>query len=327
MKRILSVILCILMSVTAVVSVTAAEAGSITVLFRHEEKAVEGAAFEIYKAAEKTDAGYTLTGAFSSYPVELNDELGSEELKAAASTLSAYAARDKVTPLMTGKTDENGTLRFGELEDGLYLLVGSPVLTGDTLLLPQPMLVSVPFENTDGTKDHDVVTEPKYDVRKTTYETVTRRALKIWKDTGNESNRPKEITVQLLCDGNIYDEKVLSDENNWAYTWEGLDAEHNWQLTEKEVPNDYTVEITQEGITFTVTNTNDDPPPPPPSTTDVPENPSNPNTPNTPNTPGKPKLPQTGLLWWPVPVLAGTGAISLFLGIYVMMRKKEEPDE
>ena len=71
------------------------------------------------------------------------------------------------------------------------------------------------------------------------------------------------------------------------------------------MPEDYTVAVTQQEITFTVTNTNDNPPPPPPD---------------------EPKLPQTGLLWWPVPVLAGIGAVALFFGIFLLLRKKEDSD-
>ena len=111
--------------------------------------------------------------------------------------------------------------------------------------------------------------------------------------------------MQLLCDGKIYDEQALNTANNWSYTWEGLDAAHDWKLIEKTVPDDYTVAVTQQGITFTVTNTNDNPPPPPPD---------------------EPTLPQTGMLWWPVPVLGGIGVVTLFFGIFLLLRKKDESD-
>lgn len=308
-KRILPIVFCILLLLSIALPVFAAETGSITVLFQHQNQPVTGVEFEIYKAAEWNGSGYTLTGSFSGYSVKMADDPNSEEWKTIASTLSSYAARDNITPLMSGKTDGTGRVKFEDLTEGLYLLVGSPAQKGNLLLLPQPMLVSVPYTAENGETDYEVVTEPKYETRQITEETVTRRALKIWKDEGNENKRPSEITVQILCDGKIYDEQVLNAANNWAYTWEGLDAAHNWQLTEKEVPEDYTVQITQEGVTFTVTNTNDNPPP------------------TTPGEPNEPNLPQTGLLWWPVPVLAGIGVVTLFLGIFLLMRKKGEPHE
>ncbi len=307
-KRILPMICCILLLLSAALPVFAAETGSVTVLFEHEGMPVVGAAFELYKAAEWNGSGYALAGSFSGYPVKMADEVGSEAWQTIASTLSAYAARDNIEPLASGNTDEKGELRFEGISDGLYLLVGDSIETGDVRLFPQPMLVSVPYTTASGEPDYEVVTEPKYESRKITEKTVTRRALKIWKDEGNEEKRPQEVTVQLLCDGKIYDEQTLNAANNWSYTWEDLDAAHDWQLTEKQVPEDYTVTVTQQGITFTATNTNDNPPPPPPST------------------PDEPKLPQTGLLWWPVPVLGGIGAVTLFFGIFLLLRKKDGLD-
>ena len=46
-----------------------------------------------------------------------------------------------------------------------------------------------------------------------------------------------------------------------------------------------------------------------------PSNPSNPSTPSNPSRPGQPTLPQTGLLWWPVPVLICAGLLLLLLGL------------
>ena len=304
-KHILPIVFCILLLLSSALPVFAAETGSITVLFQHNNQPVISAEFEIYKAAEWTGDGYALTGSFSGYPVKMADDPSSEEWKAIASTLASYAARDEITPLVSGETGEDGKLRFDGLADGLYLLVGSPAESDDVRLFPQPMLVSVPYTTANGEPDYEVVTEPKYESRKITEETITRRALKIWKDEGNEEKRPQNITVQLLCDGKIYDEQVLNTANNWSYTWEGLETSHDWQLTEKTVPEDYTVAVTQQEITFTVTNTNDNPPPPPPD---------------------EPKLPQTGMLWWPVPVLAGIGAVALFFGIFLLLRKKDGSD-
>lgn len=305
-KHILPLVSCILLLLTTVLPAFAAGNGSITVLFQHENKPVDEASFQIYQAAEWNGSGYTLLDPFVGYSVEMPDDANSDEWKTLASTLSAYAARDGITPLTSGQTDTAGKVRFDGLSDGLYLVTGSSAELDDLLLFPQPMLVTVPFTGENGTKDYEVVTEPKYDSHKTTEETVTRRALKIWKDDGNEEKRPQEVTVQLLCNGTVYDEQTLNEDNQWSYRWENLDAAKDWQLTEKQVPENYTVEITRQDITFTVTNTNDNSPPSTLSTTDKPT-----------------LLPQTGLLWWPVPVLGGIGAVALFFGIFLLLRNKE----
>lgn len=61
---------------------------------------------------------------------------------------------------------------------------------------------------------------------------------------------------------------------------------------------------------FVVTNTYTD---------DIPDNPppTGPTTPTdpTPPKPGKPTLPQTGQLWWPVPVLTAAGLLLVIAGL------------
>ena len=66
-------------------------------------------------------------------------------------------------------------------------------------------------------------------------------------------------------------------------------------------PEGYTVSITQEAGTFLVTNTPKQPPETPPVTPPV-------------NPPGQKTLPQTGALWWPVPILAAAGLLLIAAG-------------
>lgn len=76
----------------------------------------------------------------------------------------------------------------------------------------------------------------------------------------------------------VYGTATLSEENSWSY-------------------------LSREGITFVITNTlkpSEEPAPTP--------------QPSSPPTPGEPTLPQTGVLWWPVPLLAILGALLLLLG-------------
>lgn len=272
--------------------------GSITVIFEHEGEPVEGAEFRIYRAGERRGTSYRLTPPFSAYPVKAPGTPGSEAWRNLAETLAAYAARDQIASLASGKTDAEGELVFSGLSDGLYLIVGSMLKDGDLWLFPQPLLVTVPYVLEDGREDREVVVEPKYDFRSVDEKEITLNALKVWKDSGNESKRPADVTVQLLRDGKIYDEQTLNAANNWRHTWEHLDSAHVWQMTEKSVPDDYTVAVTQDGMTFTATNTNDNPPPPPPF------------------------LPQTGMTWWPVFTLAGVGVTLVATGLMLTVRKK-----
>ena len=90
------------------------------------------------------------------------------------------------------------------------------------------------------------------------------------------------------------------------------------------MPEEYTVTVSREGITFVVTNTlteeiTDEPTPEGP----LPEVPEE-NIPDEP-VPQGPALPQTGVLWWPVPLLACAG-MALFLAGWAR-RRSEECDE
>ncbi len=129
-------------------------------------------------------------------------------------------------------------------------------------------------------------------------DTVTRMVLKEWDDKGYESHRPRSVQVTLLQNGTAYDTQTLSETNSWQYTWDKLPKwdqngrEYTWTIQEASVPG-YVSSVEQNGDTFVLTNT-----------------------------PNEPKLPQTGVLWWPVPVLACGGLAFLIMGM-VSRRKKD----
>lgn len=304
--------------------------------------------FRLYRVADISAAGkFTLVGDFVRYSVSFVD-LDSTGWKNAAATLDGYIRRDDLPPADTQATDSTGKLTFSGLQTGLYLVTWDRHTTGGYTYTPQPILVSLPGLDADGNWTYEVSSEPKFDKDKVPDnppdepDTVDRKVLKIWKDGGSEE-RPSSVTVQLLWDGRVYDEVTLSAANNWKHEWTNLDADHTWQVVEKDVPEGYTVSVGREGITFTVTNTLTPPPPPdhpdepdnPPDNPDVPDNPpddpdvpdnppDNPDTPDNPDEPDKPDnpdnpdepdepdIPQTGQLWWPVPLLA-CGGVGLFL--------------
>lgn len=244
--------------------------------------------FSLYPVASLTEEGeYALTGDFAQYPVSLED-LDSSGLRSLAQTLDAYVARDKLTPLLSQKTGEDGRVSFDSLSPGLYLVLGEPYTQDHTVYTPSPMLFYLPGQGEDGGWEYEVTASCKFDQEETTDTTVSRKVQKVWKDDGNRSKRPEQVLVQLLENGAVVDTVALSEENNWEHTWEKLSASSRWQVAETNVPAGYTVTVTQEGTLFVVTNTY----------------------------PGKtpPRLPQTGLLWWPVPLLTCVGLALVIAG-------------
>ena len=279
--------------------------------------------FRIFRIADVSAYGeYSLTGDFRDDPVTLKqpDQAG---WRALAETLDAYAARDQRQPLASGKTNGDGQMTFSGLETGMYLVTWQKHTTDGYVYTPEPFLISLPGLDAEDNWIYHVTARPKYDREEVPDqpETVDRKVIKVWKDNGAVSERSESITVQLLQNGKVYDTVTVSGEDRWSYEWEGLNKNDTWQVVENNVTEDYTVTVSKEGTTFVMTNTlteelPDEPTPEGP----LPEVPEE-NIPDEP-VPQGPALPQTGVLWWPVPLLA-CGGMALFLVGWARRRSEE----
>lgn len=271
--------------------------GSLSVYFGENGIGFSGVAFSIYQVADISEDGtYTLNDDFAQYSVSLED-LDSSGWRALAQTLDAYIARDKIVPLITQKTGQNGRFQLTGLSTGLYLVTGEQYVNDNSIYTPEPMLVSIPGLAADGTWAYEIDVSCKFEREDTTDSPVSRKVQKVWKDDGNEEKRPEDITVQLLKNGNVVDTVVLSQKNSWEYTWNDLEGNSKWQIAEDGVPAGYTVTTAQEGNMFVLTNTY----------------------------PGQqpPALPQTGMLWWPIPLLVCSGLLLIVTGLVVRHRQGE----
>ena len=274
--------------------------GSLSVYFGEKGIGFSEVSFSIYRVADISEEGvYTLTGDFAQYPVSL-EGLDSSGWRALAQTLDAYVARDEISSFLTRRTGEDGKIRIAGLSAGLYLVIGGQYTDGAVVYTPEPMLISLPGLDEKDTWVYDLDVSCKFESKDTTEAPVSRKVQKVWKDDGNEEKRPGEITVQLLENGNVVDTVVLNQDNNWEYTWSDLDGSSKWQIAEAHVPKGYTVAVTQEEYIFVLTNT---------YPSELP-----------------PKLPETGMLWWPVPLLAFSGLFLLAVGL-IMRRKPGDSDE
>lgn len=153
--------------------------------------------------------------------------------------------------------------------------------------------VSVTIEGTT------FVVTNSYDPGSGTADTVRRVVHKIWDDKGYETKRPDSIKVSILCNGEVHDTQILSDGNSWKYAWENLPARDDdgkeiiWTIREENIDG-YIADVVEKGDNFILTNTVK-----------------------------KPSLPQTGMLWWPVPVLAAAGLLFLIMGGFLGGRKED----
>jgi hypothetical protein len=298
---------------------------SLTLDVVYDQVPVTEMSFRLYYVAEiQQDGTIVPVEELQDAPISFDLET-SEEVQACAETLDAYLIsqqkeRNCLQPVDAGQTDTAGRLTFDNLADGLYLLVGSQTEQDGTTYIPTTTLLSLPQAGSDQTLVRNVEIDPKMELRTSSPspepgeetpepETTSVSVQIVWDYDGE---LPQEVTVVLYRNGEEYDRVVLSAENNWQYTWDGLEANVLWSVMELSVPDGYTVTVSPDGQSFVITNTKTTVP----QESETPTTSTSPTTttttPTTTTTTTTQKIPQTGQLWWPVP-LGGAVGLCLFL--------------
>lgn len=207
----------------------------------------------------------------------------------------------EITPLDWQTTDDKGIALFDTLPRGLYLMVPYGVEKGNYVFQASAFFAMLPQQDkTTNSWIYHVSANAKMDRldRTADYEVV-----KIWKDECHKDQRPKSITIQLLRDGEPYLEPVTLPENGvWKHTWYGLETKYQYSVQEVQCEGYGKPDITREGTTFVVVNSC--------------------NKPGSTTSDGK--LPQTGQLWWPVPILLCVGLACVVVGL---VRRRRDEDE
>lgn len=327
-KRSISVLLAALL-LAATLPGTALAAGRIdltravalTVSYQDGAVPLSGAGFRLYLVATVDETG-ELTAApdFQDEFVSIRGE-NDAAWRAQALALEGYALREQLLPADSSVTNGAGQLSFptgtGRLTPGLYLLSGSRHSQNGKYYDPVPYLVLLPSRDevvNDWVYQVDITEKADITMVPVTPEvpfTTERGVVKVWSDAGHEEQRPQYVTVYLLRDGEIWDTARLGAENSWRYTWSGLDAAHRWTVSEEQTAG-YAAAIAQEGTAVIVTNTWI---PEQPGEPEVPTDLSPRSIPDSPVEPQQPTLPQTGQLWWPVPVLLCAGLLMMVVGL------------
>ena len=259
--------------------------------------------------------------------------------------------RGDVDTLAVAKTkkENNGFFaRFEGLTPGLYLVtserysVEEQLDNGETKTVwydAAPYLVCLPgWSETDKAWNGDVVMDVSGKMSGSVDEKISIKVLKVWLDSSGRptGSHPSSVTINLLCDGKPY-ESVTLDESGWSKVWTDLDNAHRWDVEETSISGWNSSVDSDDGRSFTVTNRkkpdgnggggNDPSPTPPPDEITIkdPEVPlSVPPLEDEPEDPEEieiddpdvplGELPQTGQLWWPVPLLAVSGMFLLLFG-------------
>ncbi len=335
--------------------------GSLTLWCVKDDDIVVGMHWQLYRVGHREANDYVFEGAFADCRATLGDrtkpmlEWDSDTVAAAGETLKLRTITDKIPSRDSGKTDSAGSLTFGGLEDGLYLVWGDVLDLGEVTYFPGAI-----FFEMNGEDAAVLNAYPKIVLARLSGRTYNYSVRKVWL---NDENQPQDrsvfITADIYMDNEFYQEVTLNEENNWTFEWNGTD-DHIWFAVEKVIPANYTVAYRSNFTQYLIVNTYEDdsadestetvtatstteqtndkfsdtqtddqtettasgtgdtgadttgttsattPPPPESSVTSTTDG-----------------IPQTGQLWWPVPVLAAGGL--LLLGVGLLLRKEGNP--
>lgn len=229
------------------------------------------------------DENYNLVDAFSHYSIDLK-----QDVQGAANALENRILMDGIEADASNSSDCSYKASFTGLETGIYLVVGKEVFQDGVFYMPQVSLVSL---------SGDLNVDLKFE---TSDKPSRIHVLKVWK-RDNKKSRPKSIEVCLLrSDGIVVNRVVLNSDNQWSYTWDNLSTLYTYSVMETSVPSGYKESCTREKDTIVLTNTG--------NFTDKVEKKDE-------------VLPNSGQLWWPVPVLLFVGLVLFGLGRHL---KNEE---
>ena len=256
---------------------------------RKKNAPVAGTDVTLYRVADVTfvdsKVRYDCTNDFVGYSRTL-DSVKSEEI---ADKLFDYAVQNRLKGT-TQYTDKNGKTRFTGLEAGVYLV--AEIKGKQEYVRFKPFIAVLPFDD-KGNWVFNVLAMPKYDYTKYGEDVISIKVRKVWNDDGK--NRPDSITVQLLCDGEVYDTVSLSEESGWNHEWVKLEKDKNWTVKEEHIPDGYYVTYSKDSTGYVISNTR--------------------------------PLVQTGQLRWPIPVLASGGLVFIIIGIIIRSGRDKKKHE
>jgi hypothetical protein len=258
--------------------------------------------------------------------------------------METYIKEKGIEAVASGTSDDNGETLYSNLTLGIYFVESGTYEKSDgflhtfiNFLYPVPIL-----QKKDG-QPLEINYHPTASPKKARTEIDVHCGIKKQWDDSSSNNRPATVSFRVYVDGveAEWSPITLSSENDWQYNWTD---KGNPKYTVEEInnPEGYRPEITLKQVgphefIYTCVNhySGDNPPPPPdnpPPDNPPPDNPPPTNPPsNPPGFPGLPavlgavralpqvlgarRLPQTGQLWWPLPILVIAGIFFIVKGI------------
>lgn len=290
--------------------------------------------WDIFKVADIVDStSFKLTEDFQKYPIKF-DVKDEAKLSSLAYTLSYYAISDSLIPYCSKTCKPESLLIAENLPEGYYLIQSNQVEYNSVVYSAAPALVCVADGEKYGTDwQLDITVIPKLGL--VCSGAASDKISCVVKAQWTNTNEKYDVKVSLFKDGIVYDTITLNANNDWQYVWSQLPNKNEWTIVENDLPENFYVNFQMEYIDadgngvkyFEITNSYEHPT----STvttaaatmsqTSV----TNITTVTTVVTASEEeKLPQTGMLLWPIPVLAFSGLIFIGAGWYMIKKQTKQ---
>lgn len=222
----------------------------ITLNEKTDNEKIEGAEILLYKVADAKSENHNLMFEYIDELKSCNASLNDLETKSKSEEIEK-CINENINSLKQ-ITDVNGTVKYNDLDLGLYLVKQNNIVEGfskiDSFLVMIPKIVNNKWI-------YDIKSTPKTDIIRV----IDINVKKVWNTSTSNTNDsiklPRSIEVELLLNDKVIDTVKLSKDNNWSYTWEDLAKSEEYTIKEINVPKGYTPSYQKDNNTFIVTNT------------------------------------------------------------------------
>ena len=231
---------------------------SLTISYRYGETAFSGVQVKLYKVATvSADFKYTLTSSFETTGLVLNGIKSTSEWNVVRSTLEAHILAYGITPSAVLTTDTDGKVHIDTLGTGIYLAIVDQIEQDNMYYYFESSLTALPGLSDDGHWQYQVSVNAKAEALPPIGpdEKEELKVLKLWKGDEGQTDRPKNVEVEIFRNGTSYKTVELSEENNWSYSWSADDDGSKWTVIEKNVPKGYAMTVEEKDSSFVITNT------------------------------------------------------------------------
>ncbi len=344
---------------------SAKSTGTLTLICECKDKPVKGLKWSLYRIGSFDGEKITLEGEFANLPVDMSD-LSASGLADAASTLREFAFVYKYKTVDTGNSKNDGSVELRYDEAGVYLIAAKNITDGEVTYIPTPAIFILdPEEEPEKViypkikqiavltgeierfqllkiweNDENLPKKPNeitVDIYRdhSFYDSVTLSEANNWsysweEDMGSEWSMierqiPEGCAVVYRKDGRQYivvNTYVPDFRFDWEVNFPPPSIETTTTSTVTTTSTTTTTTATTKDIVAEDSDTTT-------STTSTTETTTTTTikktTPKATTTVSK--LPQTGQLWWPVPVMAVGGLVLIAAGARIISGSKRDEDE